>query len=67
MTHGSVAKSVRLNKEKYPERYCANPTCLWNISSGNPCPKHPDAAPKVLDPMAALLASLNKKIAEATS
>lgn len=41
-SHGSVAKSVRLNKEKHPENYCANPKCLWNTRAGTkPCPKHP--------------------------
>lgn len=39
MTHGSVAASVRRNKEDHPERYCHVPACLWRINSG-PCRKH---------------------------
>jgi len=35
------AARVRETKEKHPERYCANTKCLWNISTGKPCPKHP--------------------------
>lgn len=39
--NGSTAARVRETKEKHPERFCANKTCLWNISTGKPCPKHP--------------------------
>ncbi len=39
MTRGQVAASVRRNKENHPERYCADPRCLWALRSG-PCPKH---------------------------
>ena len=49
MTRGSVAASVRENKEKHPERYCANSRCLWSLRGGKPCPKHPVAAPRNAD------------------
>lgn len=39
MSHGSVAKKVRENKENHPERYCSTTNCLWRLSSG-PCPSH---------------------------
>jgi hypothetical protein len=42
MTHGSVAKKVRLSKEAHPERFCSAKGCLWRVSSGK-CPKHPYA------------------------
>jgi hypothetical protein len=42
MNRGQVAKAVRENKEKYPERYCSHRGCLWTVSSGK-CPKHPHA------------------------
>lgn len=29
MSHASVAASVRRSKEEHPERYCAEPRCLW--------------------------------------
>ncbi len=45
MSHGSVAKSVRLRKESRPKLYCANARCLWRLSSG-PCPKHTAPDPK---------------------
>ena len=38
-TYAAVAGRVRRSKEAYPERYCADPRCLWRLSSG-PCPKH---------------------------
>lgn len=39
--HDSVAKSVRLQKEKHPERYCSAKNCLWRTEGGTkPCPKH---------------------------
>jgi hypothetical protein len=40
MTHGSVAKKVRLRKEAHPEEFCSAGGCLWRVSSGK-CPKHP--------------------------
>lgn len=40
MTHGSVAKSVRLRKERHPEQYCAFKDCLWRLKRGTVCPKH---------------------------
>lgn len=44
MTHGSVAKKARLDKERHPEDYCVNPTCLWRVVTKTgpprPCPKH---------------------------
>ena len=42
MTRSQVAKSVRENKEKHPERYCFAARCLWALRSG-PCPKHDKA------------------------
>ena len=39
MNRGQVAKSVRENKERHPEQYCAAPRCLWALRSGS-CPKH---------------------------
>lgn len=36
MTHGSVAKRVRLHKELHPELYCRNVRCLHRT----PCPRH---------------------------
>jgi hypothetical protein len=49
-SYSSVAASVRKDKERYPERYCSNPKCLWrtvNARTGEktPCPKHRPAAP----------------------
>lgn len=41
--HDSTAKSVRLQKEQHPERYCTNPRCLWRTEKNNrfdPCPRH---------------------------
>lgn len=52
MSHGSVAKSVRLAKERRPQDYCSNPSCLWRrvvtVHGGpdlthteiRPCPRH---------------------------
>ena len=40
MTHGSVAASVRKQKEAHPERFCQAKGCLWNITR-QPCAKHP--------------------------
>ena len=44
----NVAASVRLAKDKHPERFCANPRCLWRIvrgdGSANPCRNHPAPA-----------------------
>ncbi len=39
MTHGSVAKKVRLNKEKHPELYCGYYPCLYRTDEPF-CPKH---------------------------
>lgn len=39
MTHGSVAKSVRLNKERQPEKYCGYWPCLYRTDAAF-CPKH---------------------------
>jgi len=43
-THDSIAKVVRLRKEKHPEDYCKNPKCLWRTKDtpfeGGYCPKH---------------------------
>lgn len=33
------AQHSRLQKEKQPDLFCANPKCLWRRTSG-PCPKH---------------------------
>ncbi len=50
LSHGSVAKKVRLQKERHPEWYCQSPACLWKIFmedvAGNlvplkPCRSHP--------------------------
>ena len=57
VTHGSVAKSVRESKEKYPEKYCPNPRCLGN-TGGGPCPKHGGPSWKELDSRRQLLLSL---------
>ena len=40
MSHASVAKAVRLHKDRHPELYCAVRVCLWRISDGVQCPKH---------------------------
>lgn len=40
VSHGSVAKAVRLRKEKHPEQYCAVKECLWRIKGTVLCPKH---------------------------
>jgi hypothetical protein len=43
MSHGSVAKLVRLNKEKHPEYYCKHPDCLYRTETAlghRDCPKH---------------------------
>jgi len=39
-THGSVAKSVRLDKEAHPDRYCPERRCLWRTETGFYCPNH---------------------------
>ena len=38
----NAAVIARKNKELHPERYCANPRCLWRTGgpNGSPCPKH---------------------------
>lgn len=43
LTRGSVAKSVRLEKEAHPERFCKDSKCLWRVPTregDQPCPKH---------------------------
>ena len=40
MTHGSVAKAVRLNKEKHPQRYCTVHDCLYRVTVEGECPSH---------------------------
>lgn len=37
-THSSVAKRVRLHKERHPDEYC--PRCLWHVGRNGPCPRH---------------------------
>ena len=48
-SHAQVAASVRRNKERNPEAYCAHFNCLWRIrrfttkgkeAEIKPCPKH---------------------------
>lgn len=39
MNRNQVAAAERRNKERWPERYCSEPGCLWRPKSG-PCPKH---------------------------
>jgi hypothetical protein len=43
-----TAARVREEKAAHPERYCANPTCLWRVQHMDgrvtPCPKHPVCA-----------------------
>ncbi len=36
----SIAKKVRLAKEREPEKYCRYPGCLWRIEGF--CPRHKD-------------------------
>jgi hypothetical protein len=38
MTHAQVAKRVRLEKEKHPEKFCLVEGCLYRIEGY--CPKH---------------------------
>lgn len=54
-SHGSVAKSVRLRKERTPEYYCPEKDCLFRTYNGQtdtftPCQRHgklhPDAIKK---------------------
>ena len=38
-----IAAKVRLEKEKNPERFCADKRCLWRVQTRTgprPCPKH---------------------------
>lgn len=38
-----IAAKVRIEKEKFPERFCHDPRCLWRIwtrEGTKPCPKH---------------------------
>jgi hypothetical protein len=38
----NAAKSARLFKERRPDRFCAQPGCLWMTKGGaKPCPRHP--------------------------
>lgn len=32
------AQHSRIEREKYPERYC--PKCLWSVARSGPCPRH---------------------------
>lgn len=49
MSYHNVATSVRKNKEKNPEYYCSDRTCLWRVvvfdgqnqPTFKPCQKHP--------------------------
>jgi hypothetical protein len=41
----SIAKKVRLHKERQPELYCVHPRCLWRMRTRTQpdprrCPKH---------------------------
>jgi len=38
-SYGQVAASVRQRKEAHPEKYCANPKCLWRTDEKY-CPRH---------------------------
>lgn len=43
-SRGSVAASVRADKEKRPENYCGARGCLWRVVTRNgysPCRNHP--------------------------
>jgi len=43
MTHGQVAKQVRLQKEQTPSHYCWHNNCLRRVRTRDgyvPCPKH---------------------------
>lgn len=43
MSHASVAKRSREEKESHPERFCRDPKCLWRTVTRvgfKPCPKH---------------------------
>lgn len=48
----NAAKMVREAKERRPLDYCANPRCLWRLSSGA-CPKHPIKKPRPIDDLRA--------------
>jgi len=42
-SHASVAKTIREQKDRYPEKFCPEPRCLWRIwtrDGAKPCPKH---------------------------
>lgn len=59
ITHGSVAKKVRLNKEAHPELYCPVGRCMWRTGGGR-CPKHVsqarcDARVSALDKLARIV------------
>lgn len=44
-SHASTAAAVRKRKAAHPADYCqADPKCLWNVSTGKPCGRHPVAA-----------------------
>jgi hypothetical protein len=45
--HHSVAKSVRLDKEAHPERFCPRSRCLWKTGGGY-CPRHTENTAPVL-------------------
>ena len=35
----STASKVAENKERYPDKYCPAPRCLWRTGGGR-CPRH---------------------------
>lgn len=39
MSHASTAARMRAAKEQHPERYCAEPSCLWRTEDTY-CPRH---------------------------
>ena len=52
MSHGSIAKLVRLNKEKHPEYYCKHPECLYRTETAlghRECPKHEYKTPSQME------------------
>ncbi len=36
----NVAAQVAKSKEKYPEKFCPAPRCLWRTVRGTTCPRH---------------------------
>lgn len=45
------AQATRLEKERWPHRFCSNPRCLWRVLHLNrpdtPCLKHRSGQPAV--------------------